>query len=191
MEATEIPKWFCVRSQLKREKMAAANLRAIEGVDVFLPRLRYKKPTRRGVVWWVEPMFPGYLLVKFQPVEQARQVAATGGVSHLVKFGDELPEVPEEFIESLRAELARHQAKGEELELERVLKVGDEVEIASGAFGGMSGKVVEVRPGVERVGLLLDFLGEERPVKISLYDLLLEGRPDMQNFREGGDDTRK
>jgi len=187
----DIPAWYCLRTQLKREKMAALNLRSIEGVEVFLPRLRYKKSTRRGVIWWVEPMFPGYLLAKFRPLEQSRQVAATGGVSHLIKFGDELPEVPESFVETLRAELIRHQAEDEELVVERILKVGDEVEIATGAFQGMEGRIVEVRPGVERVGLLLEFLGEERPVTVSLFDLILDRAPAPADFKQSGNSSEK
>ena len=57
--------WYVLRTQLKRERLAAANLRQLEGVETFLPRLRYQKTTRRGRIWWVEPLFPGYLLAKF------------------------------------------------------------------------------------------------------------------------------
>lgn len=53
------------------------------------------------------------------------------------------------------------------------VEVGEEVEVADGPFKGMEGQVVEVRPGTERVSLLLEFLGETQPVEVSLYSLIL------------------
>jgi hypothetical protein len=44
----------------------------------------------------------------------------------------------------------------------------------------MSGEVVEVRPGGERVGLLLEFLGEQQTVEVSLYSLILAGARDSR-----------
>ena len=60
-KATETA-WYCLRTQTKREHLAAASLWEIGGIEVLSPRLRYKKVTRRGKVWWVEPLFPGQLL---------------------------------------------------------------------------------------------------------------------------------
>ena len=48
------PAWYCLKTQTKREAIAAAHLRELEGVEVFCPMLRYRKATRRGKVWWVE-----------------------------------------------------------------------------------------------------------------------------------------
>lgn len=58
--------WFCLRSQPKHEKIAATHLlRTIAGIEVFSPRLRIRRQTRRGVVWFVEALFPGYLFARF------------------------------------------------------------------------------------------------------------------------------
>lgn len=165
--------WYVLRTQLKREKLAAANLRRLEGVEVFLPRLRYVKTTRRGRVWWVEPLFPGYLLAKFSVEEMGTAVTYAGGVSRVVRFGDEVPAVAEEFVESLKRELREAVGDGEELVVGRKVEVGEEVEIATGPLQGMSGQVLEVRPGKERVKLLLEFMGQAQPLEMSLYDLIL------------------
>ncbi|MBC8148133.1 MAG: transcriptional activator RfaH [Verrucomicrobiaceae bacterium] len=172
------PNWYVLRSQLKRERLAAANLRRLEGVEVFLPRLRYQKTTRRGRVWWVEPLFPGYLLAKFSYLELSRAVTYTAGVSRIVTFGDDTPAVPDQFVKDLQAEVARHQTDDEEIVVNWKVEVGDEVELAEGPFKGMEGRVVEVRPGAERVSLLLEFLGESKPVEVSLYSLIL-ANPDI------------
>ena len=178
------PNWYVLRTQLKRERLAAANLRLLEGVEVFLPRLRYQKTTRRGRVWWVEPLFPGYLLAKFSYLELSRAVTYTAGVSRIVTFGNDTPAVPDQFVEDLQAEVARHQTDDEEIVVNWKVEVGDEVELAEGPFKGMEGRVVEVRPGAERVSLLLEFLGESKPVEVSLYSLIL-ANPDIPEGWKG------
>src|SRR5258708_12312989 len=57
--------WFCLRAQPKREHIAAACLRQTCEVEVFCPRLRFRKLTSRGPVWFIEAMFPGYLFARF------------------------------------------------------------------------------------------------------------------------------
>jgi transcriptional antiterminator RfaH len=170
--------WYVLRTQLKRERLAAVNLRLLEGVEVFLPRLKYQKTTRRGRVWWVEPLFPGYLLARFSLTEMGRIVTYTGGVSRLIRFGEEVPEVPVDFVEALREEVARVESADEEIVVDWKVEVGAEVEVGDGPFRGMEGQVLKVRPGSERVSLLLEFMGEAKPVEVSLYSLILD-RPEI------------
>ena len=73
--------WYCVKTQTKREHIAAEHLRTLEEVEVFCPRLRYRKATRRGKIWWVEALFPGYLLARFDLVANERAVTYTQGVA--------------------------------------------------------------------------------------------------------------
>ncbi len=177
MSGTE-PAWYVVRSQVKREKLAAESLKRLDGVEVFLPRLRYQKTTRRGRVWWVEALFPGYLLVKFDHVETGRAVTYAQGVSRIVGFGEHIPQVPEQFVEDLKLEIAKYETEEEEIVVDWSVRLGDEVEVADGPMKGQTGEVIKVRPGDERVSLLLEFLGEMKPVEVSLYNLILEG-PDI------------
>lgn len=171
---TEDPAWYVLRTQLKRERLAALNLRQLEGVEAFLPRLKYQKTTRRGRVWWVEPLFPGYLLARFSLTEMGRAVTYTAGVSRIVQFGEDVPEVPADFVETLKEEVARVESNDEEIVVDWEVSVGDEVEVADGPFKGMEGQVLKVRPGSERVSLLLEFMGEAKPVEVSLYSLILD-----------------
>jgi transcriptional antiterminator RfaH len=172
------PEWFCVRAQTKREHIAAGHLRELEGVDVFCPRLRYRKATRRGKIWWVEPLFPGYLLAKFDLAEMERAVTFCQGVRGLVRFGTEIPPVPESFVESLRNEVRERSAVDEEtLAVSPVIQIGDEAEIAHGPLQGMRGTIVAIAPAAERVKILLDFLGQTHAVDVDLFSLLLPRRP--------------
>ena len=173
-----IPEWFCLRTQTKREHIAAGHLREVEGVEVFCPRLRYRKATRRGKIWWVEPLFPGYLLAKFNLAEMERMVTFCQGVRGLVRFGSEIPAVPDAFVESLRQEVRNRSEGDEELfAVSPVIEIGDEVEIAHGPLQGMHGTIVSIAPATERVKILLDFLGQPQAVNVDLFSLLLPRRP--------------
>ena len=173
-----IPKWFCVRTQTKREHIAAVHLREVEGVEVFCPRLRYRKATRRGKIWWVEPLFPGYLLAHFNLAEMERAVTFCQGVRGLVRFGAIIPAVAESFVESLRQDIRSRSEEDDELfSVSPVIEIGDEVEIAHGPLQGMRGTIVAVAPAAERVKVLLEFLGQPHAVNVDLFSILLPRRP--------------
>jgi transcriptional antiterminator RfaH len=172
------PEWFCVRTQTKREHIAARHLREMEDVEVFCPRIKYRKATRRGKVWWFEPLFPGYVLAKFNLQEMERAVTFCQGVRGMVRFGSEIPHVPETFVTSL-IEQVRLQSRDEQ-ELITVLPsltIGDEVEVATGPFQGMKGTIQDVAPANERVKVLLEFLGQLQPVSLDLFSIILPNKP--------------
>ncbi len=173
------PAWYCLRTQTKREHLAAVSLRQLEGVEVICPRLRYKKVTRRGKIWWVEPLFPGYLLARFDLAHQERAVSYATGVTRILRFGERIPTVPDRFVEELRQEVRRQQTEedGELITLQPVAEPGDEVEVATGPLQGTTGIVIEVRPAVERVRIFVEFLGQDQPVDVDLYSLILPRRP--------------
>jgi transcriptional antiterminator RfaH len=168
--------WYCLKTQTKRESVAAAHLRELAGVEVFCPLLRYRKATRRGKVWWVEALFPGYLLARFQLDRDERAVMYAQGVRGLVRFGDKVPEIPEDFVQVLREEVAK-QGQQDVLTVGPRVAEGEEVELAHGPLGGVRATVVEVLPARERVRVLLEFLGREQIVEVDLFSLLLPRKP--------------
>src|SRR5687768_3738086 len=98
----ESPLWFCLKAQPKHEHLAAAALRSMLSIESFAPRLRFRKPTKRGAVWFVEALFPGYLFARFNYRELHRQVQYAPGVSAIVHFGDGVAVVDETTITTLR-----------------------------------------------------------------------------------------
>lgn len=171
--------WYCIKTQPKREHIAAGHLRELEGVEVFCPRLRYKKATRRGKVWWVEAMFPGYLMGRFVLKDSERLVTYSQGVRGLVRFGKEVPFVAESLVEALRSEMQERdeEADGETLTVAPQIEVGEEVEVATGPLGGFQGEVVSILPAKDRVKVLLEFLGQPQVIEVDLFSLLLPRRP--------------
>jgi transcriptional antiterminator RfaH len=94
--------WYCLRSRPKHEHIAAAHLRMLEGVTVFCPRIRFKRATRRGIVWFTEAMFPGYLFGRFELAEMHRHVQCAHGVGGIVRFGNRYPTIEERALAQLR-----------------------------------------------------------------------------------------
>ena len=163
--------WYCIRTQLKHEHIAAAHLRQIPGVEVFNPQLGLLRSTRLGPKRFTEPLFPNYLFARFILEAMCEKVDYTPGVKAVVRFGGQAPEIPESVIEDLRREL-------EGLSFNVLTDApaeGDEVEIAGGAFAGMTASVTRVLPGGKRAQLLLEVMGRQVPAEVSL-DLVLFNR---------------
>jgi transcriptional antiterminator RfaH len=146
--------WFCIHSRPKREDVAAAHLRR-HGTEVYLPRIRFKRATRRGPVWFNEALFPNYLFARFEPGQSLRRIEHACGVHQVVHFGNHWPTVPDEVIEALRGAVP-----GDRPHLiQPDLQSGESVVISGGMFRGFEAVVTRVMPSRARVALLLEFLG--------------------------------
>jgi transcriptional antiterminator RfaH len=164
------PAWYCVRTKSKHEHIAAANLRKNLALEVFHPRLRVERATRRGVMRVTEPLFPCYIFIRCVLEEKMSDIQHTGGVSGLVHFGLKIPHVPDASIE----ELQECFADNETLSVESRLAPADEVTIADGVFAGIRAFVLRVMPAQRRVQVLLDILGRPTPVEVDRASVVLE-----------------
>lgn len=173
--------WFCIRSQPKREHIAARNLSHLHKLEFFNPQLRQRKLTRRGPVWFVESLFPNYLFVKFALREMLEEVKFTPGVSHVVHFGDRYPVVPDRVIEELQKNF-----DGDHLLLSpESPSEGDDVTVTDPRFFGMEATVLRVLPAKQRVQVLLDMLGRTTLVELSLSQVMAQARQLPRNLVSG------
>jgi transcriptional antiterminator RfaH len=162
--------WFCVRSQPKHEHIAAEHLKKELGLEVFLPRIRFKRLTRQGPAWFTEALFPSYLFARFDLAARLRRVHHARGVCNVVHFGNRWPTVPDAAIAELRSAIGAEEVHviAEELE------PGTTVQIAGGAFHGLRAVVARAVPGRQRVAVLLEFLGRQTAVEIPRAALVPE-----------------
>jgi transcriptional antiterminator RfaH len=174
------PTWFCLRSQPKHEHIAAAHLRGMADVEVFLPRVRFKRATRQGMAWVTEALFPGYLFAQFDWQTTLRHVQAARGVRGVVHFGERWPLVPEATIEELRLAVG---ATGLHI-ISPELVPGDAVQIADGTLRGLRAVVTRVMPSRERVAVLMEFLGRQTMIELALNSLIKEGNERAAIFQE-------
>ncbi|MBT4758824.1 MAG: hypothetical protein HOO08_10595 [Opitutae bacterium] len=160
--------WFCLRTQTKREHIAAAILAKIESVEVFCPRISQIKKTRTGKKRFVEAMFPGYIFAKFSLRDNYRRVIHTQGVSQLVQQGERRA-LPEQLIEDLRASVPEGIIEAPDPSI----APGAQVKFSSGSLQGLNGKVLAQLSATNRIQVLLEFLGNEITVAVSADDILL------------------
>lgn len=175
MMEEERVRWYVVRAQTKRESTSARHIRKELGLEVLAPQIRYTKVTRRGKILWKEAMFPGYLFVKFDREVDEKAVCYAPGVLKLVKFGDFVPSIGEDFVLNLRDMVGDE----EMLDIKHGVELGHEYEVVNGVLKGGVGEVVEVLPGGQRVLLLMEMIGSERLIEVDVFSLLLPSRPDL------------
>ena len=156
------PVWFCLRAEPKREHLAAISLRRQFGIDSVSPRLRFRRLTQRGPVWFVEAMFPGYLFARFSYSTQRRAVESAHGIRTILRFGDHLATLPEDTITAFQS----HAGVDEVITIDSSLKIGQPVHIIEGPFRGLEVVITQVLPAKERIRVLMDFLG--RPLEMEI-----------------------
>jgi transcriptional antiterminator RfaH len=164
--------WFCLQTLAKHEHIAAAALRQVAGVEVYLPRLRFRRATRRGPAWVTEALFPGYLFARFDPALLLRRVRSLPGVRGPVEFGGRLATAPDAVITDLR----RFTGAQDVCVVADDLDVGTPVVISGGAFHGLRAVVTQVLPARERVKVLLEFLGRATEVELARAHVVPEQR---------------
>ncbi len=163
--------WFCLRTQTKREHIAATMLRNLHRVETYCPRISQIKKTRTGKKRFTEAMFPGYLFARFDLAREYRRIIHTQGVTGLVENGDRRA-VPEAVIADLQASLPEAVIEVPDPSLEP----GAEVEFVAGSLKGLNGTVLARLPAGTRVQVLLEFLGREITVSAAVSDILLSRR---------------
>lgn len=102
----EDPLWFCLKAQPKREHLVASRLRWEFDLSCFSPRLRFRKITTRGTMWFFEAMFPGYLFARFADAQLHRRLMHSTGIQRIVRFGEYLPTLDPTIIDALRLSAA-------------------------------------------------------------------------------------
>jgi transcriptional antiterminator RfaH len=165
--------WYCVKTRPKQEGVATRLLRAELGLEVFCPKIRFKRARSTGVAWVNEAMFPGYLFVRFCYPLLHRRIAATSGVAKTLAFGGRPCVVEDSIVGDLR----RYVADGETVEIASEIREGEEVKIVEGPFLGVKALVTRVLPSRERVAILLSLLGQEREIEVSAKAVL----PDLRH----------
>jgi len=164
--------WYCVKTKPKQEGIATRLLRGELDLEVFCPKIRFKRARSTGVAWVTEAMFPGYLFVRFVYPELHRRIAATSGVAKTLAFGG----YPVVIEESIISDLRRHIADGETVEISSEIKEGEEIKVIEGPFLGVRALVTRVLPSRERVAILLNMLGQEREIEVSAEAVLPDVR---------------
>lgn len=156
--------WYVLKTKPKQETRAIQSLER-QGFEVFGPQLTVSKIRRGKRTKVTEPMFPGYLFVRPDNlIEQFYRLRSTYGVNNVLRFGDSIPTVPQQWIDDLKSL--------NDVDTEDAPKVGDEVEIKHGPFRGYMAKIVEL-DGESRCFVLLDWMQKQVKASFSYSELSL------------------
>jgi transcriptional antiterminator RfaH len=172
--------WFCLQAQPKHEHIAAAHLRKMGDIRVFLPRVRFQRVTRQGTAWVTEALFPGYLFARFEWRASLRHVQSVPGIRNIVHFGDHWPSVPEAIIEQLRQSVGADELHT----IPREFFAGDAIHVADGILRGLHAVVSRVMDGRERVAVLMELLGRQIVIDLPIRSIIKNGDGRTEVFQE-------
>jgi hypothetical protein len=155
--------WLLVRTKPKQE---AAVVNALAGRDVpaYCPHLlepRWHLRAPRGPV----PLFPSYVFAHCVAKERYAAVRYCPGASGIVRFGEELAAVEDDFVGSLKE---REGERGYVViaEARRAPAKGARVRVVHGPLRGLEGIVTQYLPAKDRVRLLLAMVSGVRNVEV-------------------------
>ena len=159
-------KWYLAHCKPRQEQRALINLER-QRYRCYLP-LAANPLRRRRTARASEPLFSRYLFLSAEPGQSLAPVDATAGVSKLVRFGQELAQVPSAVIDSLKA--VTHPDTGLISLAPAALAPGQVVDVFQGPLAGLRG-VFEARSGEERAWFLVEMLGQRRRLSVPLMML--------------------
>jgi len=159
--------WFCLKSKPRQEAVAVRNLRAVGEIEIFFPRIRRTRRGHEKNKEVVEPLFPGYIFVKFNPEDSQGTIKSTRGVLHLVSKGGKAVDVENKVIEELKA----LGPEGILSMLDEELKVGAKIKVIRGIFAGSEGEVLKLATPQKRIAVLLTLLGAQQSVEMPMDDV--------------------
>ena len=144
----------------QRESTADRLLKG-KGFETYLPRIKEAaiNCTRR-----IAPLFPGYLFVRINI--SWYPILATVGVLRLLRVGDE----PCKIDDALVTRIQKQEFRGLVRLPDTRLKIGDNVRILRGSFKDHIGVFAGMH-GKARSKVLLELLGREVPIELSVDDL--------------------
>ena len=162
-----LKKWFILQFKPNSHRLAERNLHR-QGFESFLPLHEVTKHKYNRYVSDLQPLFPGYMFVAFNPESGPwRQINCTTGVSKLVSFGDQPSPIPLDLISGL---MERCNSVGKLLPPNQLNK-GDAVQLLTGPFANYIAKV-ETIDANQRIWVLMELMGRVTRISVDPNQLL-------------------
>jgi transcriptional antiterminator RfaH len=168
--------WYCLHTAPKQENKVAQLMKRDLGLEVFAPRIRFRRMRAGQPLWATEALFPGYLFARFEYFERRRQINALPGVTSIVHFGDRVVPIDDAVLADLRSLVKDN----ETVEVTADPQPGSEVMITGGSLRGLRVLVTRVIPARQRIAILLELLGSTREVEIE-RDRVLPVNPRLKS----------
>ncbi len=160
--------WFLVHTKPVKELLAATMLEErLKHATVYLPQTR--QPFRGKVE--LRPFFPRYLFVALpeDALDELAKIHWTPGVHRLVRFGGVPAVVDDAIVQAIREGVEAIEAAGGLPP--RRYKPGEWAKLLSGPLRDQPVKVLRHLSPADRVEVLLELLGRQNRLVVSVKDL--------------------
>lgn len=159
--------WYLVVTKPQSEFKAQENL-LHQGYETYLPLIQISRRRNGKNVKRSEAFFPRYLFISLdKETDNWSPIRSTIGVAGMVRFGGVPAVFPEFMLENMKH-------NEDEFGLQRIkkkgLKTGDSVGIIDGPFEGHKA-IYQGMKSTERVSVLLDIIGKNTQVTLSVHEL--------------------
>ena len=155
--------WHVVQSKPRAELRAKENLEN-QGFEVFLPMLSLQKVRRSKIQTVTEPLFSRYLFIRLTAqMQDLSVVRSSKGVSHLVRFGQNIAKIPDAWVQTMRLQ--------NEPAVQKLFKAGDPVMVAQGPLQGLEAVYLE-EDGEARAMILINLLSKPHTLAYEVAHLL-------------------
>jgi len=169
VEYVSVEDWFALTVRPRHDKAVASGLQA-KGFETLLPTYKIRRRYATRLKEWELPLFPGYVFCRFNPRVRL-PILTTPGVVGVVGAGPNPIPIDEGELDSLRRAIQSHA----QLQPFPFLPAGQKVRIERGAFTGVEGIVVRVKP---RQALVISITLLQRSVMLEIEpDFVTSDRP--------------
>jgi transcriptional antiterminator RfaH len=158
IEIQEGLRWYVVETKPRHEPQVDRRFRQA-GIEVFLPWIRVRRRIGTKRLWITEPLFPRYLFCRLDLFQIGKLARYSPGVKDFVKFGSMIPELSDEFIESLK-----EHCPGGVATVSHDYRAGQPLVIREGPLSGLQAIFQQKMKDEERIAVLLEFLGRQTTI---------------------------
>jgi transcriptional antiterminator RfaH len=178
--------WAVVNTHPHREHVACENLTRQE-FEIYCPLVRKLRRHARQTTSVLRPLFPGYVFLRVDPDRTRwRPILSTIGVRTVVRFGDRLGSLADEFIDAIRAREENGViVRPEVLRPTMPYTIGQQVRLNGGAFDGVIATILALEDN-ERLVVLMDLLRRGVQVKVTMDQVMPLHPEKMQKSIKAG-----
>jgi len=153
--------WYVVRTKPKSEERARSYLEQ-NGINTFLPWMETSQFNSGKAIKMLKPLFPGYIFVQFDLMQNYPLVKWGKGVNKILGFGKYPTPIADEVVSIIRSRT------GEKNIVKRAydLSKNDHIRITSGPLKDLLGIFERWVSGSERVKVLLNLIGYQPQVEL-------------------------
>lgn len=162
--AMDLPRWFAIYTRSRHEKHVHREF-GLRSIESFLPLYETERRWTDRRVHLQVPLFPGYIFARIA-LRNRLQVLQVPGVARLVGFNGTPVPLPQEEIDTLRANLLN----GIRAKPHHYLTAGKRVIVKAGPLAGLGGILVKQK-NKARFVVALELIQRALSVEVNEADL--------------------